>query len=159
MIKHILDVKQRALNSLNECDLVVVAMDLPLYALAKRIHWQWSDQYGILMLGRFHKEMAFFSALGDWVDASHWIKSPLQLLGNKVSRLRCAHEVSVCSLDILMRRAYNQENQSKDWQLESEKEEQCPQFRFWSLTKEMELLLLQFNRSLRAGNFYFMWCA
>ena len=48
-----------------------------MYAIAKRIQWQWPDEYGIhrflIMLGRLHIEMAYLSALGDWLDCSGWM--------------------------------------------------------------------------------------
>ena len=170
MIKHALDVIWRAVNFLNKGQLIVVALDQPLYALAKRIQWEWPDQYGIhkfvIMLGGLHTEMSFLSALGDWLDASGWVTSLSNasiattgvaesfLSGNKVSKSRYAHEVTVCVLDILMRRAYNDDNSSEEFIVwRAKKEKQYPQFKFWSLTKELELLLLRFVRSFRASDF------
>ena len=157
MIKHALDVIWRADNFLNKGQPIVVALDQPLYALAKRIQWEWPDQYGIhkfvIMLGGLHTEMSFLSALGDWLDASDWVTSLSNasiattgvaesfLSGNKVSKSRYAHEVTVCVLDILMRRAYNDDNSSEEFIVwRATKEKQYPQFKFWSLTKELELL-------------------
>ena len=84
----------------------VVALDQPLYAIAKKIQWQFPEEYGInkfvLMLGGLHTEMAFQSALGDWLDGSGWVQSLVQssiassgvaesfLRGNKVTKTSCA---------------------------------------------------------------------
>ena len=54
VIKHALDIIWKA---------VVVVLDQPLYAIAKKIQWQWPDKYGmhkfVLMLGGLYTEMAF----------------------------------------------------------------------------------------------------
>lgn len=77
MIKHALDVIANAVTYLNESQPVVAALDQPLYAIAKKIQWQWPEQYGVhkfvFMLGGLHTEMAYLSALGDWLDESGWV--------------------------------------------------------------------------------------
>ena len=106
MIRHALDLIWKATNFLNEGQPAVVALDQPLYAIAKKIQWQFPEEYGIhkfvLMLGGLHTEMAFQSALGDWLDGSGWVQSLVQssiassgvaesfLRGNKVSKTSCA---------------------------------------------------------------------
>ena len=111
MIKHVLDIIWKAVNFLKKDQLFVVVLDQPLYAIAKKIQWQWPDKYGIhkfvLMLGGLHAEMAFLSALGEWLDKSGWVKclsnasvttsgiAESFLSGIKVSKSRYAHQVTV----------------------------------------------------------------
>ena len=170
MIKHSLDVIKKAVTFLNNDQCIVVALDQPLYALAKRIQWQWPEQYGnhqfIMMLGGLHTEMAFLSVLGDWLDGSGWVKllsngsiatpgvAESFLSGSKVTKTKYAHEVTACSLYILMKKAYQKEKPSMDFTIwRKMKEEEYPQFKYWSTTLNLELLLLRYVRSLRDADF------
>ena len=53
-----------------------MAVDQPLFALAKQIQWQWPNTYGedmfIVMFGGLHIEMAAFRLLGDLLKGSGW---------------------------------------------------------------------------------------
>ena len=131
MIKHALDVIWNAVNHLNEDQPVVVALDQPLYAIAKKIQCQWPEEYGIhrfvILMGGLHVEMPLLSSLGDWLDASGWINALVNssvatagvaqsfVYGNKVSRTRYAHQVTVVALDILLRRVHTRVAPSESW--------------------------------------------
>ena len=46
----------------------------PLYALAKKVQWNWKDTYGetqfVVMMGSLHIEMTTLKTLGDWLENS-----------------------------------------------------------------------------------------
>jgi len=46
MIKHGMDIVKTSTEFLNPGQIPVLAMDQPLYALAKQIQWKWPQQYG-----------------------------------------------------------------------------------------------------------------
>ena len=118
------------------------------------------------MLEGLHIEMTYFSALGDWLDCSGWVAAITNseiakggvaesfLSGSKVSQTRYDRQVRLCVLEILLRRTYNEEALTKSFkEWKGNKENKYPQFKFWSLTHNMEMLLLRSVRSLRSKNF------
>lgn len=62
MIKHSMEIVKDAVQHLNPGQVPVLALDQPLYALAKQIQWTWptslGEDYFVLMLGGLHIEMA-----------------------------------------------------------------------------------------------------
>ena len=62
MIKHSMDVVKAAVDYLNPGQVLVLAADQPLFALAKQIQWTWPATYGedqfVIMFGGLHIEMA-----------------------------------------------------------------------------------------------------
>ena len=149
MIKHSMDMIWKAVNHLNKGQSIVVAQDQPLYAIAKGIQWQWPEEYGVhkflIMLGGLHIEMEYLSALGDWLDCSGWVAAITNseiakggvaesfLSGSKVSKTKYAHQVALCALEILLKRAYNEDAPAQPiekWK--RNKENKYPQFKFWS---------------------------
>ena len=91
--------------------------------------------------------MAYLSALGDWLDCSGCVAATTNsgttkggvkesfLSGSRVSKTRYAHQIT-CVLE---------------WK--RNKENKYPQFKFWFLTRDMEMLLRRVVRSLRSKNF------
>ena len=76
------------------------------------------------------------------------------LSGSKVLQTRYGRQVRLCVLEILLKRAYNEEALTKPFkEWKRNKENKCPQFTFWSLTCNMEMLLLRSVRSLRSKSF------
>ena len=79
-----------------------------------------------------------------------------------MKRSRYAHQVTIASLYILQNSAYHsycKELPASEEPLPFEiwwqtKSKQHPQFYYWTTVVELELLMLQFIRSLREGNFY-----
>ena len=59
---------KQAVNHVNSNQTPVIALDQPLYAIAKQIQWNWSDIYGeeeiVTMMGAFHNEIAALKTLG-----------------------------------------------------------------------------------------------
>ena len=105
--------------------------------------------------------MTYFSALGDWLDCSGWVaaitNSEIAKGGvrePKVLQTRYDRQVRLCVLEILLKRAYNEEALTKPFkEWKRNKENKYPQFKFWSVTCNMEMLLLRSVRSLRSKNF------
>lgn len=58
MIRHAMDVIKAALQHLNPQQMPVVAVDQPLYAIAKQIQWTWPESHGESEFGGLHIEMA-----------------------------------------------------------------------------------------------------
>ena len=117
-----MDIIKLSVNHLNPGQVPVIALDQPLFAVAKAIQWNWSDLYGekkfLVMFGGLHIEMAFLKVIGGWLEGSGWttaladanvatpgtaesfIKAP------SVTRSRRAHQVTACSLFILLQKAF-----------------------------------------------------
>lgn len=53
-----------------------MAVDQPLFAIAKLIQWNYPEVYGedkfLVMFGAFHIEQAFLRVLGEWMSGSGW---------------------------------------------------------------------------------------
>ena len=76
MICHSLNIIKACVDHLNYCQIPVVAMDQPLYAVANQIQWNFPEKYGerqfVIMFGGLHIEMAFLKAIGGWLEGSGW---------------------------------------------------------------------------------------
>ena len=74
MIRHSMDVVQRAVHLLNPGQVPVLTLDQPLFTIAKQIQWNWPDVYGeeqfVILLGGLHIEMAALTTPGDFLDGS-----------------------------------------------------------------------------------------
>ena len=68
MIRHAMGVVKQAVNHVNPNQTSVTALDQPLYAIAKKIQWNWTNVYGeenfVIMMGVLHTEMAASKTLG-----------------------------------------------------------------------------------------------
>ena len=124
----------------------------------------------MVTMGGLHIEMASFKMVGQWLNNSGWDGALVQadvttreradafLKAAHITRSRYAHQVSACTLYILQRRAYEAAidvNRGPE-DFTSWLQEQCakhPQFLFWSITLELEQLILEFVRSVREGDF------
>ena len=99
MIKHGMDVLKEAITSLNPSQIPVIALDQPLFALAKMVQWKWPDTHGedkyVVMFGGLHMEMALWNTLGDLLESSGWITAIVEAevasSGVADSFLRAAH--------------------------------------------------------------------
>ena len=125
------------------------------------------------MLGGLHIEMAMLSMLGKWLEGSGWSgalveaniatsgRAEAMLSASHVKRTRYAHQVTVASLHVLQHTAYHNYCTTLE---ESEiplnytawcgvKAQQHPQFYYWSIVMELQLLMNMYIQSLREGNF------
>ena len=52
----------------------IVTCDQPLYAIAKKIQWNWPSTYGekkrVVVFGGLHIELATLKAIGNWFEGS-----------------------------------------------------------------------------------------
>lgn len=177
MILHAMRVIKDAVQHVNPGQVPVIAMDQPLFAIAKQIQWEFPDLYGedkyIVMMGGLHIEMAALKMLGKWLEDSGWTaalvqanittsgKADAMLSASHVTRTRYAHQVTAAGLYILQMNAYEAytradhgENEPLDFQQWIDKQTSLhPQFKFWDIALHLELLVMQYIRSIREGNF------
>ena len=147
--------------------------DQPLYALAKQIQWKWPSEYGkfVVMFGGLHIEMAALRSLGTLLQDSGWtaalsesgVASPgtaeSYLTVSSTTRTRQTHQKTACSLYQLLKVAY--ENYTSDvgddamtfddWY--KHEKLRSPQFQFWSLVLDMELVVFALIRSFCEADF------
>ena len=174
MISHAMKMVTDATKHVNPTQIPVIVADQPLYAIIKQVQWTWPETHGedkiVAMMGGLHIEMNLLKLLGDWLRGSGWIASLIQadittsgraeamLSGSHVTRTRYAHQVTAGSLKLLQERAYQQYLESEENALKYEEwiDKQCqeqPQFKYWAIVLYLELLVLQFIRSIRERNF------
>ena len=177
MILHAMNMVKAAVNHVNLRQTPVIALDQPLFALAKLIQWNWPSTHGekkfVLMLGGLHIEMAALKLLGDWLDGSGWTSALVAaevatrgvadsfIKATHVTRTRRAHQVTAACLFILQNKAYSGyvdtlENDDEplhftDWVNTMSKEH--PQFLYWNRALLLELCVLQLVRATREGDF------
>ena len=121
MIKHSMIVTKNVIQYLNPGQVPVIAMDQPLYVLAKQIQWTWpelGEESFVVMLGGLHIEMAMLSMLGKWLEGSGWSSALVEagiatsgraeamLSASHVKRTRYAHQVTAASLHVLQQTTY-----------------------------------------------------
>lgn len=138
---------------------------LSAYQSFTKIQWQWPETQGeknfVVVLGGLHIEMTAWRTLGAFGRAFASGTADSFLKASHVSRTRHAHQVTACSLHILMCRAYDEyveglsESDTKlefhQWQ--DYKSSSRPQFKYWSMVLKIQLTILLFLRSLREGRF------
>ena len=119
-----MDLGKAAIQFLNPGQLPVLAMDQPLYVLAKGIQWIWTSLYKetkfIIMMGGFDDDQAALKTLGDFLANSGLVSAIAAervassgvadtfLRVSHVTRTRHAHQVTYASLYILLCRGYHQ---------------------------------------------------
>ena len=54
----------------------VIALDQPLYTVAKQIQWNFPEKYGkdkfVIMFGGLHVKIGFLKLIGSWLEGSRW---------------------------------------------------------------------------------------
>lgn len=175
MVRHAMVIIRAAVHKLNPQQIPVVTFDQPLYAIAKQVQWNWQADFGeshcVVMLGGLHIEMAAFKTLGDWLDGSGWTDSLVHagvasigtadsfLKAVHITRTRHAHQITAAALHSLQKKAYTQYLETVVGELMNfeswcdERKRDCPQFKYWSLTLELQLLVFMFIRSIRTSDF------
>lgn len=177
MIAHAMNLVAKAIQHLHPGQSPVITMDQPLYSIAKQIQWTWPDTFGedkfVVMMGGLHIEMNVMKLLGDFLTGSGWTAILVQsevttsgraeaiLKGSHVTRSRYVHQVTAAALHLLQVSAFQmyieslaQEDQQMDFKSwSSNKTVQIPQFQYWALVLELELLAMQLVRSFREADF------
>lgn len=177
MIQHSMNVVKAAVEYLNPGQTPVLAMDQPLFAIAKTIQWNFPATHGedkyLIMFGGLHIEIAAFKIIGDWLDGSGWTTAICNagittsgvadslLKATHVTRTRHAHQVTAAALFVLQHHAYDRYIMALPageeplafgaWSDRMSTEQ--PQFQYWALVLELELLVLQIIESFRKGHF------
>ena len=124
MIPHSLNMVKASVDLLNPGQNPVVAFDQTVCVIAKLIQWNWPDLYGedkfFVMFDGLHIEMAASKVLGEWLEVSGWTHDLTQanvassgtansfLIASHVTKTGCAHQVTACSLFILLHAVYNE---------------------------------------------------
>ena len=153
MIKHSMNVIKASVEYINPGQIPVIAFDQPLYALAKKIQWNWKDIYGeqkfVVMFGGLHIEQAFLKTLGSLLEDSGWTAALVDadvattgtadsfIMVANIKRTRKAHQVTVSALYALLQSAYAKYQQDLDDNNCAQKVLQVPQFHFWYLTMQL----------------------
>ena len=176
MIAHSMKVVKMAIHHVNRSQVPVIALDQPLFALAKQLQWslaEFNEDRFVVMLGGLHIEMAAFKMLGKWVSGSGWAEvicnagvatqgvAESFLTASHITRTRRAHQVTAASLFVLMRTAYKdyKAGMKEDERPMSEEEwkkamvEKCPQFQYWATVLDLELTCFRLVRAFREANF------
>lgn len=176
MIRHAMDMIKAATEYLNPGQVPVIAVDQPLYSVAKQIQWNLPDSHGekqfVFMFGGLHVEMATLAVLGDWLEGSGWTSALIQAnvassgvadsfcKGKHVKRTRHAHQVTASALYKLLHTAYNHSKDKgeitdslsiDDWC--KQRSAASPHFQFWYIALQLELVYFAFVRSIRESNF------
>ena len=173
MVKHGMSIIKQATQYLNPGQVSVIALDAPLFALAKLVQWNWPQTHGedlfVVMFGGLHIEMALWKTFGDYLESSGWTNALVQagitssgaadsfLKASHLTRTRHAHQVSALALSKLQHEAFLQSEGPHD---ESTKEAwreeaitKSPTFQFWDTILKIELLGLIFVRAHRQRKF------
>ena len=177
MMAHAMHLSAKAIQHLHPGQIPVITMDQPLYSIAKQIQWTWPDTFGedkyVVVMGGLHIELNVMKLLGDILTGSGWTAILVQsevttsgradaiLKGSHVTRSRYIHQVTAAALHLLQVSAFQkyieslgQEDQQMDFKSwSSSKSSEIPQFKYWDLVLELELLSMQLVRSFREANF------
>ena len=113
MVRDSLDVINEVTELVHPGQAPVVAMDQPLFVIAKNIQWKWPSVYGeskcVIMFGGLHIELAALKTAGNLLESSGWTGALVQagaatsgkadsfLKAAHITRTRRAHQVTVVS--------------------------------------------------------------
>ncbi|XP_048003917.1 uncharacterized protein LOC125240114 [Leguminivora glycinivorella] len=178
MMLHTMNIVDKSTKFLNPGQVPVLVADQPLYALLKQLQYLFPSKVGedkiFIMMGGLHIEMAALKIIGQLLNGSGWVEALVQanvttqgrgesmLTASNVVRTRYAHQVTAAALYALQKKAYQAEINDNDAQSgnfltfeewHSKKCVEIPQFKYWDLVLNLELLVLQFVRSTRTGDF------
>ena len=173
MVKHSMNIIRQSTIFLNPGQIPVMAVDAPLFRLAKLIQWKWPQTHGedafVIMFGGLHIEMKYWETIGNYLDSSGWtdaiIKAGITTPGTADSFLRCSHltrtrhmhQVSALAVATLQQEAFltmcdeSSEKAMENWR--TEMIEKSPTFQFWDTILHLELLGLIFVRAHRRKDF------
>ena len=110
-----------------------------------------------LMIGKLLRDTGWATILSQAeVLTSGRAQSTLNV--HHIKRTRYAHQVSLVSLYMVKQNAYvdycnNVLGPPESYSMWNERSQTVPQFKFWSMIIELELLMTHFVRSLREGDF------
>ena len=173
MIKHRMDIVKQITNHLNPGQIPVIALDQPLFTLAKYVQWQLPDTYEegmyVVMFGGLHIEIALWNTIGEFLEGSGWTSvlcgAAIVTQGTADSLLKASHLTKTCHCHQVTALA-SMKLQKDAWErmksmepttnFQSWKEDmikKSPTFQFWNIILEFEKLVLVFVRAHRTRNF------
>ena len=176
MIAHAMSIVHSVIAFLNPGQTPVLAVDQPLFAIAKQLQWHadcpFTEDNYVIMMGGLHIEMASLKLIDEWLQNSGWAtalvyagvttagKAEALAKASHVTRSRYVHQVTACSLYVLQQQAYAaykaaipEGGESMDFTAWCERQAWVhPQFQYWKTALHLELLVLQFIWSLRESN-------
>ena len=142
------------------------------------MQWHWPEKYGedkfVIMFGGLHIEMAALKSIGTLLQDSGWTTALVEsgiatsgtadsyLSASSVTRTRQMHQVTASCLYKLLHDSYGiycTEAQADDqYELSFDdwcrlRKHQSPQFQYWFMILEMELVIFSLIRSFREANF------
>ena len=168
MVRHCMNLLVNLTNHLNPGQVAVVTADQPVYALGKQVQWRFPKTYKntLWMLGPLHIEIVFLRAISDWLEGSGWTQALEKgnistngriesfLSGKKVKRTRYAHQVSLAVLLQLAEKAFEEQEEFKDFETWKEsKTKENANLCFWFHAIELETLLFSLTKCLRDADF------
>ncbi|XP_063543982.1 uncharacterized protein LOC134754187 isoform X2 [Cydia strobilella] len=178
MMLHSMNIVTKATKFINPDQIPVIVADQPLYTLLKQLQYLFPLKVGedkiLIMMGGLHIEMAALRLIGQWLSGSGWVEALVQanvttqgrsesmLTASHVTRTRYAHQVTAAALYYLQKEAYQAQLDVGDeaqgplitfgeWRLE--KCASTPQFKYWDLVLNLELMILQFVGAIRKGDY------
>eukprot|EP00733_Pompholyxophrys_punicea_P000080 Pompholyxophrys_punicea_v1_NODE_10_length_6905_cov_7.951686.p2 type:complete len:342 gc:universal NODE_10_length_6905_cov_7.951686:5288-4263(-) len=169
MVLHGMGIIQRVTKFLNPEQIPVMALDQPLFALAKNLQWKFPERFSrerfVVMFGGLHIEMALISAIGDLLEGSGWTSAITNagitssgvaeslLRGSHVTRSRRCHQITIVALSELQKNAFRLSNFGNFEQWIVKGCEESGTFFYWNFILQLEIEFMLFIRSLRQGNF------
>ena len=76
MVKHCTMLVAKLVSTINSHQDPVITANQPVYALVKQVQWKYPNRFKsfALMMGPLYIEMALLNAIGDWLEASGWLR-------------------------------------------------------------------------------------
>ncbi len=158
MIKHSLDILKKITDLANPGQTPVVAVDQPLFAIAKKIQWKWPLLYGedkfVILFGGLHIELAALKVQTGVASAG---TADSFFSASHITRTRRAHQVTACAMYQCLQDAY------QDYVISLEEGKEAKSLEDWCDQQRstipmftvlpLQLTVLIFVRSIRTGNF------
>ena len=166
-----MNVVKAVVAHLNPGQVPVLVADQPLFLIAKKIQWNYPQIFGeeqfVVFLGEMHAEMTAFRLLGNWLDSSGWTTAIINsgvaaggtadslLAVSHLGKTKYAHEVTAAALFVLMdyvsSTPVDEVKEISTW-CEDQMAEH-PQFQYWSMVLNLEILVLNLVGSIPSGDF------
>ena len=163
---------------LNPGQTCVLGADQTLYAIIKLIQWQFPDTLGedklVVIMGALHIEDKMHLMIGKLLRDTGWatILSQAEVLTSgraqstldehHIKHTRYARQVSLVSLYMLKQNAYveycnNVMGPPESYSMWNERSQTVPQFKFWSMIIELELLMTRCVRPCEKETSHYMY--
>ena len=123
MLRHRFDVIRAAAQHVNPVQIPVICVNQPLFAKLKQLQWSIDREYGedklVILPGGLHTETTPCKVLGHWLEGVGWVEALQEadlatpgiaesfLKASHVTRIRDAHQVTACTLYILLKNAHD----------------------------------------------------